>query len=233
MTHTFEMTKNPQHFRLAETIDNVNKDLFINLKNIYFDVGFFNISSQSNIRYTKWDESLKKAIVEGEINVKPGRYSIEWFRDQFMKLSWLDVSLDTFSQKITLTINTEGYYLIFLKSVRELLGFKDKILGHGRVYDGYYKINSHNVVHIHCDQVSTNDNFYNGNWSDVLETVPIGANKTGVDGLDQLIYVKFDSVGKRLINDRINELAFSVRECDHHVLINNQGKKIVLNLKIY
>ena len=228
-SHTFEMTENEKTFALSEPIDNTGGDYCMSLNSAIFTFGFFNVVRDSKITYIKVNpnEHTEK-IVTGQILVPRGNYNINWFKTKLGLLEWLKVSVDEFMQTIFIEIITENYHLNFDPNITQLLGLPANNLIHDVLYRGLFKLNLHEQVYIHCRELSTQHNFHNGKSSDLLHVIPIKSRSKVNDVV--AIYSHNPSL-HYVVNGRLNELKFSIRDARGN-LIDNRGKKIVLNLKI-
>ena len=229
MSHSFRMTENEETFKLADLIHAEDRDVWIDLKNVYFTVGIFNIRSRTYIHQERSDISLGNPHW-----IEPGRYSIDYFMNEFKKMiangaTWLKIDIDHATSKITLTLKPQ-YKLRLGTPLLKILGFKSQPIGGVTV--GYYKINPKNVLYLHCEQIKKENNFFNGSPSDLLSVIQIVGNNNLPSRFYELINSKFNGKMKRLVNDRVNELTFSLRDCEGQ-LVNNRGKEMFLNFDIY
>ena len=234
MSHSFRMTENEETFKLAKLIHAEDCDVWIGLKNVYLTVGIFNIRSRTYIQTEKYgDRGQSPFLFEKRHWIEPGRYPIDYFVNVFKKMiangAGIKIDIDYAASKITLTLES-GYRLLMGDTILKILGFKTH-LNEG-VNVGYYKINPKNVLYLHCEQIKTENNFFNGNPSDLLSVIQIVGNNNLPPRFYELIYSKFDNKMKRLVNDQINELTFSLRDCKGKI-VNNRGKEIFLNVDIY
>ena len=227
MSHSFRMTENEETFKLAEPINTTNKEAWISLKNVYIDVGVFNIKRNTNIR---WFELGKDGSQQNrEIRwIDPGRYVIDYFKDFLNDLEWLTIDIDHIESKITITNNSDSHYLVLDSTIQKLLGISYSELARGE-HAGYYK-NVERVYHLCCEQLSKENNFYNGNPCCLLAIIPI-VGKNNYD-FNPFFNFKLELQLKQLVNDRINELTFSLRDCEGK-MINNRGREIILDVEIY
>lgn len=235
MSHSFRMTENEETFKLAKLIHAEDSDVWIELKNVYFTVGIFNIRSRTYIQHGRSAiDGGPPFLLEKRHWIEPGRYPIDYFVNFFKNMiangaTWLKIDIDHATSKITLTL-TSPYILRLGTPLLKILGFKSQPIGGVTV--GYYKINPKNVLYLHCEQIKTENNFLNGSPSDLLSVIQIVGNNNSSSRFYELIYSKFNGKMKRLVNDQINELTFSIRDYEGKI-VNNRGKEFFLNLDIY
>ena len=112
---------------------------------------------------------LKRRISEGVDPIdnfqfiEPGHYNIRQITDIIALNNgpWLKMSIGEQSGEFSLHIKHKKYKLKFSSELPNLLELPSDLLSLG-IHNGHFDLQPFKVIYIHCDQMSTSENFYNG-----------------------------------------------------------------------
>lgn len=203
-------------------IDNRGGKLTICLKSVSFWIGYYNISKGERIKWRNEGENEQ----ETEIIVEPGLYNLHEIKSIITTpLSWLSISFSKNNGKIQFDI-PEGKEIKLSEDIAELLSLPRGWIGPGTV-NGKVDLQHFKAIYLHCHQISTTDNLFNGKPSTILDVIPLADNCFGSN--TNIQYTA--EIRKPLEHTIINELQFSIQDSKGRK-INNRGLPVIFTLEI-
>ena len=204
-------------FRLAESIDNTNKNLEIGIKKISGRVGLYNVENELEWRYTHQGGSPSNPIT-----IKPGLYNFALLAKKFTsQIDGLEIELNRKTGKIEMTVPAE-YQIWLPDEIRNMFGLdEDGWLDDG-VYDGdrSTELMPQRIL-VYLKQLSTTDNLQSSketlSGSQLLGWIPLSNEAFG-----KYYAIHYEKPSfKKLQNGTLHELDF-----DFKVDYRNQTKKL-------
>ena len=223
MIHTFEIKDFNEPIDLGnDTIDNSNGNLTICLKNVSFWIGYYNISKGERI---KWRNTTDMNTHETDFVVEPGLYNIDEIKKKISTpLNWLYIGIHKNNGKVEMEI-PEGKQIKLSADIADILSvphgwFSGEVVG--KVDFQPFK-----AIYLHCHQISSTGNFFNGKPTRLLNVIPLAENCYGTN--TNIQYTA--EVKKHLERTIINSLSFSILDSKGN-RINNRGMPIIFTVEI-
>lgn len=203
---------------LQDVIDNRNDNHIITPIDISYYVGFYNITSElGNNSITYFNGIATKNVV-----LPDGLYTLQSYFDTFKKMmtnngdnaSNINYNYNNHNGTVTIHV-TSPYIFSILNSNMKLLGFNMiQTILNSKVSDNPINFFPHKVLYIHLTQLKNNNNYYNGNKSDILAKVPITNDEFGT-----LVNYKFNlPYVIELDNITINSLELTITDENSNII---------------
>ena len=223
MIHTFEIKDFNEPIDLGNhTIDNSNGNLTVCLKNVSFWIGYYNIRKGERI---KWRNTVDMTH-ETDFVVEPGLYNIDEIKKKISTpLTWLYIGFYRNNGKIKMEI-PEGKQIKLSGDIADALSLPYVWFGPGEFVS---KVNFQpfKAIYLHCHQISSTGNFFNGKPSTLLNVIPLAENCFGTN--TNIQYAA--EIKKPLEKTIINSLSFSILDSKGK-RINNHGLPIIFTIEI-
>ena len=116
--------------------------------------------------------------------------------------------------------------MIFSKGIDRI--FSNVIGSYDPKVKGSYEINvqPYKALYLHCNQISTTNNLFNGKPSTILGVIPIA-----MDGkYGSSIFREYEKIEKPLECNTINEFQFSLKDYKGNI-INNHNLPIIISIQ--
>ena len=231
MYQTISNLQNGKATSLQSVVDNTDGKLYVALREIRYEVGYYNVGSSAEIlrtTYTSDGDSRQ------EITIPPGLYTFKqlstFIMDAIPGLT-LDVNKETGLVTLFLNLDDENttVNIIFSHDLLQILGFDadaDVWLGERKSHRGYrpVKFIPHKWFYIYLDQLSTSSNYVDGAGSTLLAIVPASVGGTINISPPYLMY-------KELERGYIHQLNLRVLD-EEGAIVNNHQMPTTLVLEI-
>ena len=224
MIHTFEIKDFNEPIDLGnDTIDNSNGNLTICLKDVSFWIGYYNISKGERI---KWRNTTDMNTRETDFVVEPGLYSVDEIKKKISTpLNWLYIGIHKNNGKVEMEI-PEGKQLKLSADIADILSLDHGWVGPGS-FEAKIDFQPFKAIYLHCHQISSTGNFFNGKPTTLLNIIPLTKNCFGTN--TNIQYTA--EVKKPLEKTIINSLSFSILDSKGNN-INNHGMPIIFTVEI-
>ena len=215
MYHTIEIKDFTKPVQLENnTFDNRSGNLY---------AGYYNVRKKAKI--------LKRRISEGVDPIdnfhfiEPGLYNIRQIIDiiALNNAPWLEMSIDEKSGEFSLHIKHKKYKLQFSSELAKLLGLPSDLLSLG-MHNGHFDLQPFKIIYIHCDQISTSENIYNGNPCSILNVLPVRDKTFG-----ESTWIEYSNpLRKNLTTSTFNKLSFKMKDLSGKY-IDNHNLLVIFN----
>ena len=167
----------------------------------------------------------------GSIIIPPGYYSFDWFDFLLNSIPGVSFKVHRYSKKVTLMVRDRNLKLRLNKEVAKLLNLPKQKLEPNVIYEGKYNMNPLSLIFLHCQQLNTSKNFYNGQHSNVLNVIPTHPNNHHELQPNESTLVQSNQT-KTLKNDVIDQITFSIRDNQGRI-INYKGTRVFIEFDIF
>ena len=209
-----------------DVIDNRACNYYIALKEIWYVIGYYNISSKLGNNLAEYSNGA----VTKTVKLPDGLYTIDSYfseiHDQMKSKSDKDKPANiklqkwAFNGKIVIRVS-EKYTFNITSSNKELLGFNDTdTITLAGTSDKPINFNPFVNLYIHVQEINRTKNYVNGQYSDVIKCLPLTKSSFGetVSNTTSSLYIP-------LLNTTINSLHITVTDIDNKI-INFHGMPI-------
>ena len=212
----FVYVSSQDKINLDYTIDNSCGRLKVALHEIFFKVNWFNISERQGNNLINREDLVGNPLTN--LIIPDGYYNFCKIRE---KLSEFDViaKMNDANLKVTLTFSKLSKYY-FAGGLASMLGFikpgikPEKhlflVTKKGQSFEGQYPIDlsRNSILYVHLDQLSTDENLYDGKPSTVLRVLTSGSSAYCTYEVKSLSNLQF----KKLTTGHFESLSLSIRD---------------------
>ena len=221
MNHTYEIKNFEKSFDLGnDTIDNRAGNLKMTLKSAIFWIGYLNISNYEKNQYRVGSD-------ESEFFIATGLYDVDQLVHLITStLSWVSIKVNKYNGKFKLQV-PENNAIKFSEDIARLFSLNTDWLSAGS-HIGKVDMQPFKAIYLHCDQISSTNNIFNGKPSKMLGVIPLGNDPYYGSSIHTEWSTKIE---KSLENGIINEMKFRIKDADGND-INNEGLPLIITLEI-
>lgn len=216
---------------LQDTLDNRNDEYIITPRDIYYYVGYYNISATLNnnqFRYFNGSSTHNMSIPDG-------LYSLSSYFDIIKRrmtyigdnASNINYNFNTYNGTVTIQV-TPPYTFSIIEPNMNLLGFiSTQIITDIATSNNPVCFTPYKMLYVHLKQLKNNFNYYNGMKSDILAKIPVTNDNFGT-----LVRCKFDLPYITILdNTTINSLELTITD-ENNNIVDFHGMPVVYTLEI-
>ncbi len=218
--------------RLQDVLDNRNDEYIITPRDISYYVGYYNVSSDlknNQFRYSNGTATFNKSLQDG-------LYSLSSYFDTIKTLitnsgdnsTNINYAFNSFNGKVAIQVKSP-YTFSIIQSNMKLLGFNSaQIINSTATSNNPIDFLSLKMLYVHLNCLKNNDNYYNGNRSNILARIPVTNDNFGT-----LVQHKFDFPYVNIIdNTTINTLELTITD-ENGNIVDFHGMPVFYTLEIY